>query len=302
MASHYQIIITGLIQGVGFRPFIHTLACEHGLLGTVYNNSDGVVIHCSCSPAALDLFVDDLRQKAPAPAHIAVITVKQVDTPAAYTDFSIQSSQKHNSASIYITPDLALCETCQAELFDPDYFRYLHPFINCTACGSRYSIISDTPYDRPVTSMGPFAMCDRCQQEYVDVANRRFHAEPICCPECGPQSVLTLLSDESSTHDLADCRSFLRSGLIGGLKGVGGYQICCDASHGDAITKVRVFKSRPDKPFAIMASSLDDIVRLCHVSPKEQAVLRSPARPIVLLRLKRPELVSPEIGRGNSSD
>ncbi len=270
------------------------------MLGTVQNNSDGVVIHCSCPSGSLDLFVTDIKQKSPSVAHIESIAVQSAEDSPVYSDFSISSSKKHNSSSIYISPDLALCKACHAEMFDSENPRYHHPFINCTACGSRYSIISDTPYDRPVTSMAPFAMCKFCAKEYVNVRNRRFHAEPVCCPECGPQCVLTLLTDESSSHDFAECGDFLRIGMIGAVQGIGGYQICCDATNNAGVKKVRDFKSRPDKPFAIMAKSLTDINKLCHVSPKEQTALGSSARPIVLLRLKTSKLISPQICRGNS--
>ncbi|MDA3971539.1 MAG: carbamoyltransferase HypF [Desulfobulbaceae bacterium] len=298
MASHYQICITGIIQGVGFRPFIWSLARQYNVTGTVYNNSDGVVIDCSCTAAQLSDLVQAIKNNGPPAAVIGDVTVHTRPEPVFFPDFTISPSLRHYSASIYISPDLALCATCYTEMFDPDHRRYLHPFINCTACGPRYSIIKDTPYDRAVTSMASFALCKACEDEYLDPADRRFHAEPISCLGCGPRCSITSLPDDRLYH-FADCLTLVRNGKIACIKGIGGYQISCDAANGAAVERVRQFKNRPDKPFAIMARSLTDIHALCHVSREEEASLLSPAGPIVLLRLQDPALVSAAISRGN---
>ncbi len=299
VASHYNIQITGIVQGVGFRPFVYRLACTREIYGTVGNNSAGVIIDCSCSPACLDGFVGDLRQKAPPAAAIASLLITPVSVPTNFSAFTITSSKKRKSSSVYVAPDLALCSNCQAELFAPADPRLHHPFINCTDCGSRYTIISDTPYDRSATSMATFGMCKSCEAEYLDPQNRRFHAEPVCCPQCGPKCSL-FIGNDPRTPELSECGDLLQSGQVGAVKGCGGFQICCDARANTAIGHIRTFKQRPDKPFAIMACSLTEVKRLCYLSPSEESVLTSPARPIVLLRLKQPELVSPLICAGHS--
>ncbi|MDA3833556.1 MAG: carbamoyltransferase HypF [Spirochaetales bacterium] len=299
MASHYQICITGIIQGVGFRPFIWSLADKYGVTGIVYNNSDGVVIDCSCTAEQLGHVVHALEHDAPPAACIAGVTVQVLSTAVVYTDFTITPSLKHHSASIYISPDLVCCETCHKELFDPTNRRYLHPFINCTACGPRYSIINDTPYDRAVTSMASFGMCRHCAEEYQYTSERRFHAEPISCLECGPECTVSSLAGDVLCQ-LADCATLFRHGKVAGLKGVGGYQITCDAASDEAVQRIRQFKNRPDKPFAIMARSLSDIKALCHVNRQEQESLESSAAPIVLLRQLHPEHISKAISCGNN--
>lgn len=299
MASHYNIHITGIVQGVGFRPFVYKLACGHGIYGTVCNNSDGVIIDCSCSPDGLDGFVGDLQQKAPPVAAITSLLVTPVSSPANFSSFAIISSKKRLSSSVYVAPDLALCSNCQAELFALDDLRCHHPFINCTDCGSRYTIIRDTPYDRATTSMAVFGMCQSCETDYFDPQNRRFHAEPVCCPRCGPKCSLSICNDPR-TSELSECGGLLQSGQVGAVKGCGGFQICCDALADTAIGRIRAFKQRPDKPFAIMARSLAEVKRLCYLSSSEESVLVSSACPIVLLRLKQPELVSPLICAGHS--
>lgn len=299
MASHYQIRITGIIQGVGFRPFVWSLASQYNVKGTVYNNSGGVVIDCSCTADSLDRFVQALKTDAPPAAVISDVAVQVLRAPVSYSDFTISSSVKQQTHSIYISPDLVLCDVCHREMFDSAERRYLHPFINCTACGPRYSIIHDTPYDRPVTSMGSFALCKECADEYVDPTDRRFHAEPISCPQCGPNCTITSLP-EGVLQQFSDCAPLFTSGKIACVKGVGGYQLCCDAENDVPVQRIRQFKNRPDKPFAVMARSLLEIEHLCHVSRYEKESLRAAAGPIVLLRLKQPHLVSSAISRGNT--
>lgn len=290
MAAHYHIFLTGLVQGVGFRPFVYQLACSHGIVGTVYNDCGGVVVDCCCSPEVVQLFTSDIRLKAPDAATIDSLMVVKAADGCSFVDFSVSPSRTLSGSSVYVSPDLALCSVCRAELVDPKNRRFSHPLINCTACGSRYSIITATPYDRVATSMAQFPLCKQCHNEYTAPDDRRFHAEPICCPKCGPRCVLKGKSVSSS--ELAACGSLLSSGLVGAIKGVGGFQICCDAADGSAVARIRSFKQRPTKPFAVMARSMADIHELCIVSPAEQALLVSAPGPIVLLRLQRPELVS----------
>ena len=295
MASHYRIHITGIVQGVGFRPFVYALACAHGVVGTVCNNAGGVVIDCVLSPENLDGFVQDLQNNPPPAASIVSLVVTPLSTPIAFTSFAIIASQDDDSSAIYISPDLCLCKTCQTECFDPLNPRYLHPFINCTDCGSRYSIITDTPYDRPMTSMAGFAMCERCADEYHQPSDRRYHAEPICCPQCGPVCTLVRLHPDQEVGRLGECGPLFDAGQVGAVKGCGGFQICCDARDDEAIERIRILKQRPHKPFALMARSLSDLKRLCVVSPDEEALLVSSACPIVLLKIKDSDRVSTKI-------
>ena len=221
-----RICINGIVQGVGFRPFIYQLARREGLYGQVANNAEGVIIDVEGPAAGIAAFVQAIDREKPPLAQIVNLT-QQVQTPAGRTRFSIAPSQGADFRATLISPDVAVCEDCRRELFDPADRRYGYPFINCTNCGPRFTIVKDIPYDRKYTTMAPFKMCGMCQEEYNDPRDRRFHAQPNACPECGPS--LTLLNDKLEKLEISDVISevcsLLRDGKIIAIKGLGGYHI-----------------------------------------------------------------------------
>lgn len=283
MVERYEVTISGIVQGVGFRPFVYHLARRLKLTGWVLNNSRGVVAEAEGSASALQAFVAALRQEAPPLAVVRDIAVNVL--PPVYDDeFVIRKSDAASDRLALISPDTATCPDCQSELLDRKNRRYGYPFINCTNCGPRYTIITDVPYDRASTTMARFAMCPSCQAEYDDPGDRRFHAQPNACQVCGPAYELrvggaTLAGDDG----IALARRLVGEGQILALKGIGGYHLACDARHALAVHNLRRRKIREDKPFAVMAGSLAAVRRLCHVNDSEEALLTSPARPIVLL-------------------
>ena len=282
----HHIHIDGVVQGVGFRPFVYSLAMAHGLGGWVRNTSAGVDIEAQGAPDALDAFARDLRAKAPPLAVIEAIRV----TPAAplpngSAAFEILHSEPTGGISL-ISPDVALCADCLRELFDAQDRRYRYPFINCTNCGPRFSIIRALPYDRPQTTMQPFPMCAACQAEYDDPANRRFHAQPNACPVCGPRVWLarangTRLAERDDA--LRAAAELLRRGEIVAVKGLGGFHLACDATNADAVARLRARKGRQARPFAVMVADVEEARRHCALSQAEAALLSTPAAPIVLL-------------------
>ncbi len=285
--------IFGVVQGVGFRPFVHQLAGRYGLTGTIQNSGTGVTVEVEGSDEQMDRFYQELCDSLPYPARIHHTQVTQLD-PAGYTTFTIRSSRKDSQKSAVILPDLATCPTCRDEIFDPSNRRYLYPFTNCTHCGPRYSIIHDLPYDRTNTSMHEFQMCPHCAAEYHNPADRRFHAQPNACPDCGPQVAFVdqqgnILSEKESALDEAVRK--IVDGYIVAIKGVGGYQLMVDAASDDAVQRLRDRKQRQHKPLAVMIPSVAWAHQYCRLSKLEQQILEQPEAPIVLLR-KRPEQVS----------
>jgi hydrogenase maturation protein HypF len=281
------------VQGVGFRPFVRNLAVAHDLAGWVRNTSAGVEIEVEGPPDDLNAFVDELVSRAPPRAQIEEISVR--DIPANGGDrFAILESRPRPDAYQLVSPDIATCDDCLSELFDPDDRRSLYPFINCTNCGPRYTIIRDIPYDRPKTTMRAFRMCPACRSEYEDPEDRRFHAQPNACPACGPHLRLVDGRESGSrcpgkglqndSEVIASASRALKEGAILALKGLGGFQLACDAADDEAVNLLRARKRRPHKPFAIMMRSLEMVRRHCRVTPEEKALLCSPACPIVLLR------------------
>ena len=299
-----RIHIQGIVQGVGFRPFVYGLAVRHGLGGWVLNNSSGVDIEVYGLPAVLDAFVAALSAEKPPLAVIDSLDVAPVPAPPQDGEndapaFVIRHSVDQPAAFVPVSPDVTVCDDCLAELFDPHDRRYRYPFINCTNCGPRFTIIRDIPYDRPMTTMAPFAMCSDCQAEYVDPADRRFHAQPNACPVCGP--VLTLLASpraKAAALDLAaplsgddalrQAQRLLDNGRIVAIKGLGGYHLACDAVNDTAVLTLRERKGRGNKPLAVMAADLDAVRRFAHLTPAEERLLTSRERPIVLLRKRAP--------------
>jgi hydrogenase maturation protein HypF len=286
-----RLVVRGVVQGVGFRPFVAGLASRLGLAGWVRNESGAVVIEAEGPTPALDAFALALRREAPPLATIAAIEVG--DRPLAGEDaFRIDSSRSSRDGHASIPPDVTPCDDCLRELADPADRRHGYPFLNCTQCGPRFTVITALPYDRPSTTMARFAMCEDCAREYGDPADRRHHAEPTACPACGPRAwvetaagtpVASSADAADSAAAVAQVRDWLAEGRIVAIKGVGGFHLACDATNDAAVRGLRARKGRGDKPFALMVASLEEARRLCEVSEVDAAVLQSRARPIVLL-------------------
>jgi len=297
-----KVHISGIVQGVGFRPFVYNLAMSLNLKGWVKNTSAGVDIEVDGDKETLDTFLQKLRDDAP--------TLSRIDDFSAsfgpgngFTQFDIFHSESVDGAFQPISPDVAICDDCLRELFDPNDRRYRYPFINCTNCGPRFTIIKDIPYDRPFTTMAGFPLCPDCEREYKDPTNRRFHAQPVACPVCGPKvwlevhnaySVMRKESYESRITSyendtaITETQHLLAQGKIVAIKGLGGFHLACDATNAKAVTELRTRKLRVDKPFALMMPDIETIEAHCFVSDEEKALLTSSARPIVLLK-KKPE-------------
>ncbi len=303
--SSLRIHITGVVQGVGFRPFVYNLATRLGLAGWVLNSSSGVEIEAAGPAAALDEFVRKLSAEAPPLARVERVAVEPIPLPADGFGgaFAIRHSAGRRGEFLPISPDVAICADCRRELFDPADRRYRYPFINCTNCGPRFTIIRDIPYDRPNTTMAPFRMCPDCQAEYDDPANRRFHAQPNACPVCGPQVTFhasrSAISSSSSEQAVQEARSALASGAILAVKGLGGFHLACDATSEAAVAALRERKGRVDKPFALMSFDLEAVRRYCEVGAEEEGLLSSRERPIVLLRPLPGGPIAPGVAPGN---
>jgi len=295
-----RILVRGTVQGVGFRPFVYRRATRLGLAGWVGNSSDGVTIEAEGDPGRIAALVQSIEVEAPANAAVTAIDTQEI-APTGDADFAIRPSDGTGSPTAEVLPDLATCVDCLRELFDPADRRHLYPFINCTQCGPRYSIIEDIPYDRARTAMRHFPMCPSCRAEYDNPADRRFHAEPNACPACGPRLALWDIAGTTLARDhaaLVAAASAVRHGRIVAVKGVGGFHLVADARNEAAVDLLRRRKRRPDKPLAVMFPALADIRRCCGVSAAEAALLAAPARPIVLLR-RIGGAVAPSIAPGN---
>ncbi|MCB9452881.1 MAG: carbamoyltransferase HypF [Anaerolineaceae bacterium] len=296
------IHITGVVQGVGFRPFVYNLARQHGLVGWVRNTSAGVDIRAEGTPEALQAFVAALTTEAPPLARIDSLTAQDTATEV-YPAFEIQASAALEGAFQPISADIAICNNCLRELRDPADRRYRYPFINCTHCGPRFTLIKDIPYDRPLTTMADFPLCPDCAAEYHDPADRRFHAQPVACAACGPE--VWLEQDGAPIHgDDALHRTvvLLQQGAIVAVKGLGGFHLACDATNPVAVAELRRRKGRAAKPFALMMADLDMIRQHCTVSEAEAKLLKSPASPIVLLNRRRGDTrIAPEVAPGQAT-
>lgn len=287
-----NIIVRGRVQGVGFRPFIFQIARVTGIKGTVQNNMDGVNIHAEGKEQNLQRFIEKIKHEPPRLSRVDQVLVKEEDF-RGFQDFTIIPSERTGKNSLVIPVDAATCDDCLREMKDPNDFRYNYPFINCTQCGPRYTIIRDLPYDRPYTSMSSFEMCEKCKEEYEDPTNRRHHAQPIACPECGPSLTLMDLKRNvlAENHEaILQAADFLESGKIVAIKGLGGYHLFCDASDEKAIQRLRDRKNRPKRPLAIMAKNMEAIEKVCYVSETEKKWLQSPEAPIVILKKKNNQL------------
>ena len=295
LRQRIHIHIEGIVQGVGFRPFLHRLAEEHGICGWVRNTSAGLEGILEGETPELDLFLTELKTSPPLMAQIEAIRTENIDISSdtaqhtgTFDRFTIRESRIRTGSTL-ISPDITMCPECEAELYDPSDRRYRYPFINCTNCGPRYTIIESLPYDRERTVMKEFPMCQDCADEYSDIQDRRYHAQPDCCPDCGPEVFYT-----DSTAGTSDCsvsgndafrrsQELLTDGGILAVKGIGGIHLACDALNPDAVLRLRRRKHRAEKPLALMCRSLDAVRRICEITPAEENLLTDPARPIVLL-------------------
>ena len=295
-----KLKINGIVQGVGFRPFVYNLANKFQLKGEVANTSSGVSIHVEGTRKNIESFCSDLLKKHPPLAHLAEVSFNE--KPVGYfKDFSIVKSISENLRSTLISPDVSVCDDCLRELFDHDDRRYQYPFINCINCGPRYTIIDDIPYDRPNTSMKHFKMCNKCRAEYDDPHSRRFHAQPNACADCGPHVSLKDNTGKNinSNNPVEKTASLLKQGYIIAIKGLGGFHFAADAANNDAVARMRRRKNREEKPFAVMSYGLKQIREYAFVEPEEEKLLNSIQRPIVLLPKKEPNPLSKEVSPKN---
>ena len=282
-----HIEIEGIVQGVGFRPFLHRLADGHRITGWVRNTSAGLEGVLQGTARDLEAFQAKLQDDAPPMAQIEAVRTSDISS-GPFDRFTIRESHIRPGATL-VSPDMALCPECEAELCDPADRRYRYPFINCTNCGPRYTIIKDLPYDRARTVMNEFTMCPECAAEYNDIRNRRYHAQPDCCGTCGPEVFYTGASEQTSVRgdDAFRCsQKLLADGGILAVKGIGGIHLACDALNPEAVKKLRERKHRPEKPLALMCRSLESARRICEITPAEEKLLTGPERPIVLLAKK----------------
>ena len=295
-----RISIQGIVQGVGFRPFIYRLARGYGLAGWLRNTSGSVEIEAEGADEALKAFLADLKVKAPPMAHIEKVEAT-FHGGKGYTDFIILESTVHETEYQLVSPDIATCTDCRREIFSPADRRFRYPFTNCTNCGPRFTIIKDIPYDRPRTTMSYFKMCPNCQREYGNPLDRRFHAQPNACPVCGPKlELLEAIGKPVQCEDvIKKTTELLKAGKIVAIKGLGGFQLACDATSETAVNQLRTRKRRHAKPFAIMLGNIEEVKKHCYVSPEEQRLLESAASPIVLLKwLQDKSSICPAVAPG----
>ncbi|NMH97215.1 carbamoyltransferase HypF [Pseudonocardia acidicola] len=333
--QRWRVRVSGIVQGVGFRPFVHTLARELGLTGFVGNDESGVVIEAEGCGATLDALLVALRERPPALALVTGVSATGIAVCGDST-FAIAASASNGRRATLISPDTATCADCLAELRDPADRRYRHPFVNCTNCGPRFTIVTDVPYDRAVTTMAGFPMCAACAAEYHDPSDRRFHAQPVCCPDCGPTLRFTAAGREVGTaagrevgtaagrevgtaagrevgtaagrvidtaagpDPITAAAAALRAGAVVAIKGLGGYHLAVLATDETAVAALRARKHREDKPFAVLAPDLAAVRALCVTGPVEEAELTARRAPIVLLRRRPVDGVAPSVAPGNA--
>ena len=294
------ITVQGVVQGVGFRPFVYGLASRLQLRGFVKNRVGGVLIEIEGEADSLEHFLAELGEHPPPLSQIDRLTWER-QPPRGEQGFLIHASDGDATGPVFISPDVATCPDCLAELFDPSDRHYRYPFLNCTNCGPRLTVVTGAPYDRERTTLAGFPMCAACRAEYEDPASRRFHAQPTACPACGPSLQLrSSIGEIIPTNDpLSAFAEALRTGQIGAIKGLGGYHLASDASNESAVRELRRRKHRDEKPFAVMVRDLDAVERLCEVSPAERELLQSVRRPIVLLRKRAGSRIVDAVAPGN---
>lgn len=282
-----RIDINGIVQGVGFRPFIHKLVKDYDIKGWVKNTSSGIIMEVQGEDKNLINFIQDIKVKSPSLSVIEKVYVKRVENNITYKDFKIIKSTKDENKFTLISPDVSICDDCLRELFDENNKRYKYPFINCTNCGPRFTIIKDVPYDRDKTTMKDFMMCKDCYREYNDIEDRRYHAQPNCCKDCGPK--LIFIDNQGNSVDTDPIKyayKYLKDGKIIAIKGIGGFHLLCDALKDNTVQNLRVKKLRDEKPFALMMKDIETVKKWCYVNDIEEKLLKSHKRPIVLLKKK----------------
>ena len=293
-----RIRVYGIVQGVGFRPTVSRHAAERKVRGNVCNKGPYVEIYAQGPKEAVEGFLSDIRNRPPKRAAILKINVENVKNPESYAQFDIIESEK-TKGEIFVSPDIAICEECKEEMFDPKNRRYLHPFINCTCCGPRLTILDSLPYDRERTSMKEFPMCPDCAEEYHDPKTRRYDAQPVCCNECGPE-VYLIGRDERGREAITYVRKTISEGGNAAIKGIGGFHLCCDASNEAAVSRLRLLKRRPMKPFAVMAKDLKSVTKACEMTEEQEKILDGHQKPILLLnKRKDAEILCPSVAPGN---
>jgi len=301
-ARRLRLAVNGIVQGVGFRPYVYRLATSLGLSGSIRNTASGVLIEVQAeTPLLLERFVQELGSEAPPLAEIFSVVADEIPAQSG-NGFVILSSDDGEDVETLIPPDIALCDDCRSELLDPLDRRYRYAFINCTNCGPRFSIVERLPYDRPLTSMKGFTMCEKCGREYGNPLDRRFHAQPNACPDCGP--ALQLLDAGGEPINAPDPLSLalqkLKDGDIVAVKGVGGFHLAVDATDQSAVMNLRERKGRERKPFAVMARSLGSAEKVAQVSDEERVALRSLQAPVVLMHKKASaSLLAPDVAPAN---
>lgn len=306
----WLIRVYGIVQGVGFRPFVSRIADKAGVKGSVANKGSYVEIFAQGNEEQREAFLKDLRENPPERSAVLKIDISETQAEA-YTDFSIIESEKEEG-DIFVSPDIATCPKCKQELYDPKNRRYMHPFINCTACGPRLTILDSMPYDRERTSMGEFPMCPECEYEYTHASTRRYDAQPVCCNDCGPEVYLlkgkakdgeenAVGADNviSGSEAITMARRSILAGKIIAIKGIGGFHLCCDATNEEAVKRLRILKTRPAKPFAVMMRDLQTVQRECHLSEETIPVLDGHQKPIILLKKKPGGQLAPSIAPDN---
>ena len=308
MLKRQKIVITGRVQGVGFRPAVYRIAQSLGLSGFVYNDTKGVTIELQGQEEKIAEFLVRLQSNDKPPL-AEIKSCKTVDIPIIRNEhrFVIETSDAQGSALSQVTADIATCRDCLAELADKQDFRYGYPFINCTNCGPRFTIIRNVPYDRPMTTMSEFDMCDDCRSEYENPANRRYHAQPISCFNCGPAYFLWERNNNKYTFSLRNhsatsvvemqnnikrVAQIISSGGIVAVHGIGGFHLICDASNDEAISRLRRWKYRPTKPFAVMAADIDIARKIAYIDDIEEQYLKSSSAPILLLKIRNNNIIS----------
>ena len=294
--NHMAVRVYGIVQGVGFRPFVSRIADANKLKGSVANKGSYVEIFASGEIPDLMQFLDDLQHRAPERSAILKIDVSE-DVEKGFTSFDIIESEKE-AGDIFVSPDIATCPKCQEELFDPSNRRYMHPFINCTACGPRLTILDSMPYDRVRTSMGEFPMCPECEFEYTHAETRRYDAQPVCCNDCGPE-VYLLGRKERGREALSFVRRAIAEGKIVAIKGIGGFHLCCDATNEEAVSRLRMLKKRPAKPFAVMMRNEETVKRECEFFDFEEQELTGYQKPIILLKRRKESRLAESVAPGN---
>lgn len=292
-----RMTVYGIVQGVGFRPTVSRHAAACGVTGSVCNKGPYVEIFAQGDEKALELFKETIEKEPPERAVILKLDCNVLENSPVYDRFSIIESEKEKG-EILIPPDIAICEECKRELFDRNNRRYLHPFINCTCCGPRLTILDALPYDRERTSMKVFPMCSDCEEEYHNPKSRRYDAQPVCCNNCGPQ-VYLLGRSERGGKAITEARRIIRDGGIVAVKGIGGFHLCCDAANENAVARMRSQKNRPQKPFAVMMRDMDTVYRECEVTKAQERVLCGHQKPIVLLKKKKDTHLCPSVAPGN---